>query len=913
MRVVWPYAASSHLTCRRRHSRRRLDLFLILAVHVLALSAFILAFFLSRSDVTLSSSCRDPLDVLVGDALGDGEGISTSSSSSSSSSSCARTWGARSVSKVLVVVIDALRRDLATAATTTGTGTGTTQQHNNAQRRSSPKTPPPRLKSIDEVIENALYKNKGLATTRVRKFIADPPTTTVQRLKGIATGAVPAFADITKSFGGSAVTTDNVVAQCLSHGLRVRFFGDEAWGELFPSLLDANTSRPFPSLNVRDLHGVDRGVRSSLFPMLEDGDDDWDVAIAHYLGVDHVGHIHGVHSDAMKSKLEEMDDDLRRIFSHFVRMAQPGGSLEGGLLLVLGDHGQTDGGDHGGGTPPEVDAALFAAAVPSNKHAIMQKEEEEEKVVVDDDESMPQIDLAPTLALLLGIPVPYTSVGRVDRALWRLAGRTPYHAALRRNAWQVKRYLDTQMSAGALSASELASLREEYTNATSISGREAEAPLREYLANAAALVTAKWVAFDLPGMLASIAALLLSLEFAAMCAAGETNATTTTTTTMTILSLWAAGVSATSYVLFRGGVAISAALGACAMAARALADQMLTTTTTKFFDSVFRGCGDVSTAVPRGAGVVAAVVHAVALTSSSFIDEEAVVVEYLLQSVLLASFLLGESSKSRGWVAVALVAGWSSRALAEEASNSPLLVLVINCAAAIAGAICWHGWTLRISCLCACASWTFVHFGNDAVGRLLLPKVAYLCCLVGVVLDARRKHTNARWLARHLSVPIALVIGLRGAGGAASVASLFVFEMCIMQRGVASTVDATFLLQLAASRFFFQTDHACKFARLHLTTAAFVGFDGFSFVRCGAMLWMNTYGGFALASLLLCDDVVVVIPRLMTCLVTTAFLSIQRRHLFAFDRFAPKFMFEFCMLLTTDMFAWVGSLLSSRD
>jgi len=162
-------------------------------------------------------------------------------------------------------------------------------------------------------------------------------------------------------------------------------------------------------------------------------------------------------------------------------------------------------------------------------------------------------------------------------------------------------------------------------------------------------------------------------------------------------------------------------------------------------------------------------------------------------------------------------------------------------------------------------------------------------------------------------VPIALVIGLRGAGGAASVASLFVFEMCIMQRGVASTVDATFLLQLAASRFFFQTDHACKFARLHLTTAAFVGFDGFSFVRCGAMLWMNTYGGFALASLLLCDDVVVVIPRLMTCLVTTAFLSIQRRHLFAFDRFAPKFMFEFCMLLTTDMFAWVGSLLSSRD
>ena len=69
-----------------------------------------------------------------------------------------------------------------------------------------------------------------------------------------------------------------------------------------------------------------------------------------------------------------------------------------GLLLVLGDHGQTDGGDH---------PALFAAAVSSG-----QQKEDVVVELVDDDESVPQIDLAPTLA--------------------RLAGRTPSLAQLPR-------------------------------------------------------------------------------------------------------------------------------------------------------------------------------------------------------------------------------------------------------------------------------------------------------------------------------------------------------------------------------------------------------------------------------------------------------------------------------------------------
>jgi hypothetical protein len=59
-----------------------------------------------------------------------------------------------------------------------------------------------------------------------------------------------------------------------------------------------------------------------------------------------------------------------------------------------------------------------------------------------------QVDFAPTLAALLGVPTPYASIGRVSRGLWHLRGcggdsdaqtcRQRYAAALQANAWQVR-------------------------------------------------------------------------------------------------------------------------------------------------------------------------------------------------------------------------------------------------------------------------------------------------------------------------------------------------------------------------------------------------------------------------------------------------------------------------------------------
>lgn len=49
--------------------------------------------------------------------------------------------------------------------------------------------------------------------TRLVKFKADPPTTTLQRLKGLTTGSLPTFIDIGSNFATPEINEDNIIDQ----------------------------------------------------------------------------------------------------------------------------------------------------------------------------------------------------------------------------------------------------------------------------------------------------------------------------------------------------------------------------------------------------------------------------------------------------------------------------------------------------------------------------------------------------------------------------------------------------------------------------------------------------------------------------------------------------------------------------
>lgn len=141
---------------------------------------------------------------------------------------------------------------------------------------------------------------------RLFKFVADPPTTTMQRLKALTTGSLPTFIDIGSNFNSYAISEDSIPLQAKLNSRNVTFIGDDTWLGLYPDMLAKVFD--YPSLNVQDLDTVDNGVMEHLGPELLKGDAE--IVIGHMLGVDHVGHTYGPSHWTMGKKLSQMNDFL---------------------------------------------------------------------------------------------------------------------------------------------------------------------------------------------------------------------------------------------------------------------------------------------------------------------------------------------------------------------------------------------------------------------------------------------------------------------------------------------------------------------------------------------------------------------------------------------------------------------------
>ena len=106
--------------------------------------------------------------------------------------------------------------------------------------------------------------------------------------------------------------------------------------------------------------------------------DDWDITILHYLGLDHIGHLAGPSSPLVKPKLDEMSDVIKRVYEELVEKPWKNGiqpmvnkiELFGTTerlnqflvikVLVIGDHGMSDAGSHGGSSVSEVMTPMIA-------------------------------------------------------------------------------------------------------------------------------------------------------------------------------------------------------------------------------------------------------------------------------------------------------------------------------------------------------------------------------------------------------------------------------------------------------------------------------------------------------------------------------------------------------------------------
>ena len=446
-------------------------------LHILGIYFFTKGFLLTRLVLDNQSECAVPPIALQVHIVGD------------HSRGC---WYPKTFDKAVVLIIDALRYDF-----TVPYQTEPHHYHNNLQVLHETASQQP---------QNAF----------LLPFIADPPTTTLVRLKGLTTGTLPTFIESGSNFAGTAIEEDNLLAQLRVAGKNLVHLGDDTWHSLFPGYFDPNLTHAYDSFNVWDLHTVDNGVTEHLLPLLGPSNaGKWDVLFGHYLGVDHAGHRYGPDHPAMAAKLSQMDEVLRKIIDSVDDET---------LLVVMGDHGMDTKGDHGGESDDEVEAALWMYSKKGvfgrlNSDHVKPPQTAKERPIA-------QIDLVPTLSLLLGVPIPFNSLGLPIAEAFVGDGQPNWQNLAAVNALsaaQIKKYqreyavargLDSIAFGNSLMLRDTAF--ELWRKATGSSrdtevSRLAFQALKSYQQETLYMYKSLWVRFDVPSMLEGIIILTFAI------------------------------------------------------------------------------------------------------------------------------------------------------------------------------------------------------------------------------------------------------------------------------------------------------------------------------------------------------------------------------------------------------------------
>ncbi|KAG0052794.1 major facilitator super transporter protein [Gryganskiella cystojenkinii] len=297
-------------------------------------------------------------------------------------------------------------------------------------------------------MQSLIENNKAIPFTA----LASAPTVTLPRLKALTTGTVPGFLDailnIAESDQSSTLANqDNWILQLtraatlrmdtstVDEKRNVGFFGDDTWIKLFPELFFRTDGTS--SFFAMDTVEVDNNVTRHVIPELRK--EDWDGLIFHYLGLDHVGHSGGPKSLLMRPKQAEMDDVARTIYSELLNKAQQGSPEELPTLFILcGDHGMN-----------EIQKMVDPFRESSVRYSQLEREEYEYY------KSVNQVDLVPTLSLLLGLPIPKNSVGKVIPELFSSYSESEKLRALQINGHQVAGVLKAMWSDFETESSEL--------------------------------------------------------------------------------------------------------------------------------------------------------------------------------------------------------------------------------------------------------------------------------------------------------------------------------------------------------------------------------------------------------------------------------------------------------------------------
>ena len=287
-------------------------------------------------------------------------------------------WFQPQTDKVIFIVIDALRFDFF------------------INQGQDPELPEDWKHHQFRKFMGALWKNPSNSV--IIKAHVDAPTLTTARVPSMMTGNFPRKASNFHHNTIFPIAEDNILYQMKKAGRKIYYGGDPIWPVYFPNEFEDSISERDYDIKTVD---VDNEVYDFIWDVFKN--KQYDLLIGHFLGLDHMAHGAGfTHPSTIHAKnkieqfllkiMEEMDDQT--------------------TLLVLGDHGAELNGEHGKDSLGESYVPIVGynkKGFYKNYHSSFAKAMK----YLRNGDVVKQVDLTPTLAMLMGVPVPFSNAGQV--------------------------------------------------------------------------------------------------------------------------------------------------------------------------------------------------------------------------------------------------------------------------------------------------------------------------------------------------------------------------------------------------------------------------------------------------------------------------------------------------------------------
>ncbi len=237
------------------------------------------------------------------------------------------------------------------------------------------------------------------------------PSLSLPGWTAMLTGAWQEISGVTSNWYTGAPPIESVLSLAKRGGLRTALVGDRVWQQLFGADADMGkyvqwqkalgAGRAIPDgYIVGPSDYTDKaGVMGSDAQLLEAALDFWtqqrpDLMVLHLSAADNSAHGYGGVSDEYHIATRSLDHALAAMLKHV--------DLGDTAVVVSSDHGHLDVGGHGGWEEVVLDSPLIMAG--AGVRADGQGLGYSERVA--------QVDIAPTLCTLLGLPLPAHSQGR---------------------------------------------------------------------------------------------------------------------------------------------------------------------------------------------------------------------------------------------------------------------------------------------------------------------------------------------------------------------------------------------------------------------------------------------------------------------------------------------------------------------